>query len=168
MGSFKGAILQGAHILRQGKTTKPFAEFMNRTCSALQTRWGLWPTSVALLGWLWTSWRDFDWGSVIFTDETSISSNCESRGHVYREPVTRYDTCYDQRHERSGRFSVSCWGWMSWAGIGMLECIHGLLNALQYVHILKNMMLPSVRVWNPKGNLIFQQDNHPMHCSMGI
>ena len=33
-----------------------------------------------------TGWRDFDWGSVIFTNETSISSDCYSRGHVYHEP----------------------------------------------------------------------------------
>ena len=47
-----------------------------------------------------TGWRDFDWGSVIFNDETSISSDFESRGHVYREPGTRYDTRYIQRRER--------------------------------------------------------------------
>ena len=29
-------------------------------------------------------------------------------------------------------------------------------------------MLSLVRVRNPEGNLIFQQDNHPVHCSMGI
>ena len=29
-------------------------------------------------------------------------------------------------------------------------------------------MLPLVRVWNPEGNLIFQQDNHTVHCSMGV
>ena len=40
---------------------------------------------------------NFDWGSVIFTDETSISSDCESRGHVYLELGTRYDTRYIQR-----------------------------------------------------------------------
>ena len=56
---------------------------------------------------------------------------------------------------------------MSRAGVGVLECIHGLFNASQYVHILENVMLPSVRVWNPEGNLIFQQDNHPVHYSMG-
>ena len=106
-------------------------------------------------------WRNFDWGSVIFSDETSISSDCESRGHVYREPGTRYDTLYIQRRERSARFSVSCWGWISRAGVGMLECIHGRFKAPQYVHILENVMIPSVRVRNPKGNLILQQDNHP-------
>ena len=55
-----------------------------------------------------TGWRDFNWGSVILTDETSISSNCVSRGHVYRERGARYDTRYIQRRVRSGRFSVSC------------------------------------------------------------
>ena len=115
-----------------------------------------------------TGWRNFDWGSVIFTDETSISSDCESRGHVYREPGTRYDTRYIQRRERYGRFSLSCWGWMFRAGVGVLERIHARFNGPKYLHILENVMLPSVRVWNPEGNLIFQQDNHPVHCSMGV
>ena len=45
--------------------------------------------------------------------------------------------------------------WMSPAGVGVLERIHGRFNSPQYVHILENVMFPSVRVWNPKGNLIF-------------
>ena len=57
---------------------------------------------------------------------------------------------------------------MSRDGIGLIEHIHGRFNAPQYVHILENVMLPSVRVWNPEGNLIFQEDNHPVHCSMGV
>ena len=100
-------------------------------------------------------------------DETSIYCDCESRGHD-REPGTRYDTRYIQQCERSGRFSLSFWGWMSHAGVGMLECIHGRFNALQYQHIFKNVMLCSVRVRNSEGNLIFQHDNHPVRCSMGF
>ena len=99
-----------------------------------------------------TCWGDFDWGSLIFTDETSISSDCVSRGHVYREPGTRYDTRYVRRLERSGRFIVSCWGWMSRAGADLLERIHGRFNALHYVHILENVMLPPVRIWNLEEN----------------
>ena len=57
---------------------------------------------------------------------------------------------------------------MSRAGIDVLEHIHGRFNALQYQHIFENVMLRSVRVRNPEGNLIFQQDNHPVHYSMGI
>ena len=113
-----------------------------------------------------TGWRDFDWGNVIFTDETSISSDCEPRGHVYRKPGTIYDTHYIQRREGSGRFSLSCWGCMSRATVGVLDRIHGRFNAPQYLHILENVMLRSVRVRNPEGNLIFLQDNHHVHCSM--
>ena len=43
-----------------------------------------------------TGWRDFDWRSVIFTDEISISSDFESRGHIYHETGTRYNTRYIQ------------------------------------------------------------------------
>ena len=38
MGSVKGAILQGARVVLQGKRTKLFAELMKRTRSALRTR----------------------------------------------------------------------------------------------------------------------------------
>ena len=93
-----------------------------------------------------TGWRNFDWGSVILTDETSISSDCVPYGNVYREPGTRYDTRYIQRRMRSGRFIVSCWDRMSRAGVSVLKCIHGRFNARQYVHILENVMLASVRV----------------------
>ena len=109
-----------------------------------------------------TGWRDFDWGSVIFSDETFISSDFESRGHVYREPGTRYDTRYIQRREILGRYSLSCWGWMSRTGVGVLERIRGRFNAPQYQHIFENVMLRLVRVRNPEGNLIFQR------CSMGV
>ena len=50
----------------------------------------------------------------------------------------------------------------------MLKSIHSRFNAPQYVDILENVMLSSVRVRNPEGNLIIQQDNHPVHCSMGV
>ena len=60
------------------------------------------------------------------------------------------------------------WGWMSRAGVGVLERIRGRFNAPQYQHIFENVMLRLVRVRNPEGNLIFQQDNHPVHSSMGV
>ena len=113
-------------------------------------------------------WRDFDWGSVIFSDETSISSDCESRGHVYREPGSRYDTRYIQWRERLGRFTLSCSGRMPCAGVGVLKRIQGQFNAPQYQHIFEKVMLRSATVRNPEGNLIFQQDNHSVRCSMGV
>ena len=182
MGRFKGAILQGACVVRQEKRTNLFRvheENPFRSVNQIKAAANFPGTSWMVMNRLrdinvhcWraasnegltegqdvdciaftSGSRDFDWGSVIFIDETSISSICESCEHVYHEPGTRYDTCNIQWHERSRWFSISCWGWMSHAGIGILE----------------NVMLPSVRVWNPEGNLIFQQDNLPVHCSMGV
>ena len=57
---------------------------------------------------------------------------------------------------------------MSRAGVDVLERILSRFNAPKCVHILENVMLPSVRVWNPEGNLISQKDNHPVHCSIGV
>ena len=57
---------------------------------------------------------------------------------------------------------------MTRAGVGMLERIHSRFNAPQYQHIFENVMLRSVRVRNLEGNLIFQQDNHLVRCSMGL
>ena len=111
-----------------------------------------------------SGWRNFDWGSIILSDETSMSSDSESRGYVYREPGTRYI----QRRERLGWFSLSCWSWMSHTGVGVLERIHSRCNAPQYQHIFENVMLRSGRVRNPEGNLIFQHNNYHVPCSMGF
>ena len=67
-----------------------------------------------------------------------------------------------------GRLSLSCWGWLSRACVGVLERIHGRFNVGQYQHIFENAILRSVRVRNTEGNFIFQQDNQPVRCSMGV
>jgi len=56
---------------------------------------------------------------------------------------------------RSGCVSVLCWGWVSYEGAGMLHCIEGHLDSLQYQNILQSVMLPSVRVLYPDGIIHF-------------
>ncbi|KAJ4448315.1 hypothetical protein ANN_10330 [Periplaneta americana] len=85
---------------------------------------------------------DFDWRNVIFSDETTISSDYEGPVRVYREDGLRHDQRYVHRRERSGRFSISCWGWMSYDGPGVIERIDGRFNAGTYEHILENIFLP--------------------------
>ena len=72
-----------------------------------------------------TGWRDFDWGSVIFTDETSISSDCESRGHVYHKPATRYDTHYINDVRDRDDLTLHAGAGCLRTGVGVLERIHG-------------------------------------------
>ena len=59
----------------------------------------------------------------------------------------------------SGRVSVLCWGCISHEGAGMLHCIEGHLDSLQYQHILQKVMLPSVRLLYPDGIIHFQKDH---------
>lgn len=111
-----------------------------------------------------------DWEEVIFSDECVFSSVNDGPVRVFRPPGTRHNAEYVAGAYRSGRVSVSCWGWMSTRGIGMLHRIEpgpngrGLTGG-QYVHILENIMVPSVRVLHPDGVFHFQQDQSPVHQS---
>lgn len=109
-----------------------------------------------------------NWRNVIFTDECTFSSVNEGPLRVYRPRSTRYERQYTKMVARSGRFSVSVWGWMSADGLGILHRIQGKLNAEQYLHILKNVMIPSVRHLYPEGTIEFQQDNAPIHTAQLI
>lgn len=109
--------------------------------------------------------RDEDfWTSVIFSDEKTFQSCYNGRLRVYRPRNTRYDSNYIHSLNRSGRFSVSVWGWISADGIGVCHRIPGTLTALRYRDILENIMLPSVRaIFND--NFVYQQDNSPIHTA---
>jgi hypothetical protein len=57
---------------------------------------------------------------------------------------TRYNADYVKESARSGRVSVAVWGWISSRGIGLLHRIDGRLDESQYLHILRDIMVPSV------------------------
>jgi hypothetical protein len=42
----------------------------------------------------------------------------------------------------SGHVSVHCWGWISHEGAGVLHCMEGHLDGLQYQHILQTYWCP--------------------------
>jgi hypothetical protein len=56
----------------------------------------------------------------------------------------------------NGRFSVNVWGWISAQGPGVLTHIIGKNNAEVYLHILENIMLPSVNAVFPQNHFIYQ------------
>lgn len=111
-----------------------------------------------------------DWEDVIFSDECVFSSANDGPVRVFRPTGTRHNAEYVAEAYRSGRVSVACWGWISARGLGMLHRIEpgpngrGLTSG-QYVHILENVMVPSVRVFYPDGVIYFQQDQSPVHKS---
>jgi hypothetical protein len=101
---------------------------------------------------------DRDWGNVIFSDESVVSSANDGPVRVYRPQGTRYNAEFVKESARCGHVSVAVWGWISSRGIRLLHKIDGRLDGAQYFHILRDIMVPSVREMYPDGVIHFQQD----------
>lgn len=105
------------------------------------------------------------WNNVVFTDEKTFQSTHSGRIRVYRPPNTRYDEKYISNNDKSGRFSVNMWAWISARGPGVLWHIEERFNSETYIRILDNIMLPSVSQLFPNNEFIFQQDNCSVHTA---
>jgi hypothetical protein len=108
---------------------------------------------------------DRDGVNVIFSDESVFSSANDGPVRVYRPQRTCYNAQYVKESARSGRVSVTVWGWISSRGMGLLHRIDGRLDGTQYLHILRDIMVPSVREMYPEGVINFQPDQSPVHKS---
>jgi hypothetical protein len=108
---------------------------------------------------------DHEWGNVIFSDESMFSSANDGPVRVYRPQGTHYNAEYVKESACSARISVAVWGWISLRGIGLLHRIDGRLDGAQYLHILRDIMVPSMREMYPDGVIHFQQDQSPVHKS---
>lgn len=104
------------------------------------------------------------WNTVIFSDEKTFQSGYNGKIRVYRPKNTRFDEQYVSEKNKSGRFSVNMWAWISAQGPGVLWHIEERLNSIEYIRILENIMAPSVSQLFPEG-YIFQQDNCSIHRS---
>jgi hypothetical protein len=108
---------------------------------------------------------DRQWDRFIFSDGSTFSSANDWPALVYRPRGERYNSQYVSTSTRSGHVSVHCWGWISHKEAGILHRIEEHPEDLQYKHILKHVMVPSVRVLYPDGVIQFQQDHSSIHVS---
>lgn len=109
---------------------------------------------------------DFDWETTIFTDEKSFKSCQKGRLHLWRKNNTRWSEGNVRPNTESGRISVNMWGWISAQGPGELSFISTRANSVNYVEVLNDIMLPTVRNIYPAEDLneiSFVQDNCPIH-----
>lgn len=110
-----------------------------------------------------------DWENVIFCDEKVFSSSQDTKKLLWRINNTRYDPRHVIRNRNSGRISIAFWGWMSAAGPGELVEINTRMNAAEYINILENVLLPSVRIlYNAPGRITLVQDNSAVHTSAAV
>jgi hypothetical protein len=108
---------------------------------------------------------NFDWTNniVIFVDEKSFRSDKDGRKILWRINNERYVECNTLPNRTSGRISLNFWGWMSSMGPGELVEVNGRMNGQQYVEILRDVMLPTVRTCYPEGIIYLCQDNCRVH-----
>lgn len=85
------------------------------------------------------------WGRVIFSDEKTFLSTTHGRLRCWRVNGTRYSRQNIYEVARSGHVTCNMWGWMHLYGIGELAEIEGRFTANQYLEILEEVMLPTVR-----------------------
>jgi hypothetical protein len=106
---------------------------------------------------------DRDWGNVIFSDESVLSSADDEPVPVHRSQGTHYNAEYVKESARFGHVSVAVWGLISSRGIGLLHRIDGRLDGAQYLHILRHIVVPSVREMYPDEVINFQRNQSPFH-----
>lgn len=107
------------------------------------------------------------WNNVIFTDEKVFSSVEANKRHCWRPDNTRYSSENIMEKKISGRKTTSFWGWMWCHGPGELVPITGKFNSVQYVEILEEVLLPTVRAMAIPAPLpiTLVHDNSSIHSS---
>ena len=104
------------------------------------------------------------WKSVIFSDETQVKTNSQSRVSVWRKPdeVWRPE-CLGQRGGRC--LSVMFWGCVTYHGVGTLEPVLGNIDSEKYILVecLDQNVWPVIAKNFPDGGYIFLEDNAPVH-----
>lgn len=110
------------------------------------------------------------WKTVIFSDETryNVDSN-DSVQFVRRKSHEAYSpNCIVStvKHPASQMY----WGCFSWYGIGRLYVVEGTMNSDQYIQVLENRVMGTVRDMYPNGvaSCIYQDDSAPCHRSKKV
>jgi hypothetical protein len=108
---------------------------------------------------------DAFWSRVVFSDEKTFQSCPNGRIRVNQPRNTRYEERYVDATDRSGRFSVNMWAWISVESPGVILRVEERLTSAVYIRILENVLLPSVEPHFPNNNFIFQYDNCSIHTA---
>lgn len=96
-------------------------------------------------------------GRVVFSDEKTFSSTSHGRLHCWRPNNTRYQPEHIYNVARSGHVTCNVWGWIHLYGVGELTEITGRFTADQYLEILEEVLVPTVRLLLGDGPFTFMQ-----------
>lgn len=85
------------------------------------------------------------WARVVFSDEKTFASTSHGQLHCWRRNNTRYARQHIYEQARSGHVTCNVWGWVNLYTLGELTEIQGRFTADQYLEILEEVMVPTVR-----------------------
>ena len=103
---------------------------------------------------------------LILLKTKTFKSSQIGRRHLWRVNNTRYEPRNVVPNNESGRVVVNMWAWISAAGPGELVYIPERSNGANYLELLRDAMMPTVRVVYPEEDIreiVLIQDNCPIH-----
>jgi len=111
-----------------------------------------------------------DWKCVIFSDESKFmlfkSDGCQ---WCWIRPGQALDPQFTKKTVKHGGGSLMVWGCITAEGMGRLHRINGIMKGVDYVKILDDNLLGTLKDQKLKKTgkygIIFQQDNDPKHTS---
>jgi len=108
-----------------------------------------------------------NWNHVIWSNESKFNVfGSDGRQWCWRNPTEPLRDCHVQHTVKHGGGSIMVWGCMSWAGVGNLHRIDGIMNSQVYLDILHSQLLGTIeRQGLDEAEVIFQHDNDPKHTS---
>jgi len=111
-------------------------------------------------------WPVNKWRNILWTDESKIVmfGGTGSREYVRRPPNQEFRPKFTKKTVKHGGLSIMIWACFSYAGVGPIHKIDGIMDKNVYVEILENTMLPYAS-WEMPLKWTFQQDNDPKHTS---
>jgi len=111
------------------------------------------------------NWKN-EWERIIWSDESYFRLfNGDGRRWVWRQPKEKFDVnCLIPTH-KSGQDGIMVWGCFHKNGLGPLVRLDGRVNSRDYINLLQDNFLPYLDSLEDKENLIFQEDNAPIHTS---
>jgi hypothetical protein len=113
------------------------------------------------------NWTVEDWKCVLWSDETKINwFGSDGHKYVWKDKGTPLQEKEVESTVKFGGGHIMVWGCMGWNGVGILCEVEGKMDAKQYVTILEEFMVESIKELEiPEEKVIFQQDNDPKHTS---
>lgn len=115
----------------------------------------------------YSSWTPAMWSKVLFSDESTfcILGN-QSNAFVRRfKGENLKPECMNMSVKYPTKIMV--WGCMASSGLGRFHIIEGMMNAVKYIKVLQDVMIPSAQTLF-MGEYCFQDDNAPCHRAKSV